>query len=161
MVSRCQLDRPIPIIAFVPFLMPQFARTVHCPTIPQKRKAHLRHLRFEQAQVNIAHRYANQRKYKSQPHNLRAAIEGTIRLLKYPFRNGKLPIRGHPHMSMMMVASAAMTNIRRIWRKTLNPKPAHSGAVAMDTPITAVLSVFTQATLCYSLTFERLFSGRS
>lgn len=121
-----------------------------CPTIPQKRKAHSRHLRFEQEQVNIAHRYANQRKLKSQPHNLRAAIEATIRLLKHPFRNGKLPVRGHPRMSMMMVASAAMTNIRRLWRKTLDPKPANAGAVAIDTPITAILAAFTRTTFCYS-----------
>ena len=30
--------------------------------------------------------------------------------------NGKLPVRGRPHMSMMMVASAVMTNVRRIWQ---------------------------------------------
>jgi len=47
---------------------------------------------------------------------LRSAVEATVRSLKHPFGNGKLPVRGRPRMSMMMVASAAMTNIRRIWR---------------------------------------------
>ncbi|MEL7435113.1 MAG: transposase, partial [Chloroflexota bacterium] len=132
-----------------------------CPTIPQKRKAHLRHLRFEQEQVNIAHRYANQRKLKLQPHNLRAAIEGTIRLLKHPFKNGKLPVRGHPRMSMMMVASAAMTNIRRLWQATLNTKPAYAGASAMDTPIQPVLYAFANQLSVIPDFLERLFSGRS
>jgi len=37
-----------------------------------------------------------------------------MRSVKHPFRNGKLPVRGKPRVSMMVVASAAMTNIRRI-----------------------------------------------
>lgn len=106
-----------------------------CPTLPLKRRPHLRHLRFHQKQVNIAHRHANLRKLKDKDHNLRSAIEATIRSLKHPFGNGKLPVRGHSRMSMMMVASAAMTNIRRLWRATLAPRPTHSGAVAMNVPI--------------------------
>lgn len=121
-----------------------------CPTVPLKRQAHLRHLRFYQKQVNIAHRYANMRKLRDRERNLRSAVEATVRSLKHPFANGTLPVRGHPRMSMMMVASAAMTNIRRLWRKTLDPKPVHAGALAMDAPITAVLSAFTQIVFCYS-----------
>lgn len=36
--------------------------------------------------------------------------------LKHPFRNGKVPVRDKPHASMIVVASAAMTDIRRIHR---------------------------------------------
>lgn len=46
--------------------------------------------------------------------NLRAGAESMIRSLKHPFRNGKLPVRGKPRVNMMVIASAAMTNIRRI-----------------------------------------------
>ncbi len=53
-------------------------------------------------------------------------------------------------MSMMMVASAAMTNIRRIWQATLNTKPVHAGASTLDTPIQAVLYAFAQPTFRYS-----------
>jgi len=87
-----------------------------CPTKPLKRKPQYRILRFDQQQVNVAHRRQNQRQAKASGQNLRSAVEATVRSLKHPFRNGKLPVRGRPRMSMMMVASAAMTNIRRIWR---------------------------------------------
>ena len=89
-----------------------------CPTVPLKRRPHRRHLRFGQQQVNIAHRHANLRKAQASEHNLRAAVESTVRSLKHPFSNDKLPVRGRPRMSMMLVASAAMVNIRRIWRRT-------------------------------------------
>ena len=103
-----------------------------CPTLALKRRPHLRHLRFHQEQVNIAHRHANLRKLKDKEHNLRSAIEATIRSLKHPFGNGKLPVRGHSRMSMMMVASAAMTNIRRIWRKVISPQPAQTATAAIN-----------------------------
>ena len=110
------------ICATCPFLKP-------CPTFPLKRRP-LRHLRFKQQQVNIAHRHANLRKAQASEYNLRSAIEATVRSLKHPFGNGKLPVRGHSRMSMMMVAAAAMTNIRRIWRKSTLPLPAKPMAVA-------------------------------
>jgi len=87
-----------------------------CPTQSLKRKPQYRVLRFDQQQVNVAHRRENQRQAKASGHNLRAAVEATVRSVKHPFGNGKLPVRGRPRMRMMMVASAAMTNIRRIWR---------------------------------------------
>ena len=87
-----------------------------CPTKPLKRKPQSRILRFDQQQVNVAHRHENRRQAKASGQNLRSAVESTVRSVKHPFGNGKLPVRGRPRMSMMMVASAAMTNIRRIWR---------------------------------------------
>lgn len=85
-----------------------------CPTKPLKRKPQYRILRFDQQQVNVAHRRHNQRQAKASKHNLRSAVEATVRSVKHPFR-GKLPVRGQPRVSMMMIASAAMSNIRRIW----------------------------------------------
>ena len=87
-----------------------------CPTKPLKRKPQYRILRFDQQQVNVAHRRQNLRQAKASGQNLRSAVEATVRSLKHPFRNGKLPVRGQRRMRMMMVASAAMTNIRRIWQ---------------------------------------------
>jgi hypothetical protein len=98
-----------------------------CPTRPLKRKPRYRILRFDQQQVNVAHRRHNQRQAKASGQNLRSAVEATVRSLKHPFGNGKLPVRGRPRMSMMMMASAAMTNIRRIWQGQQD-KPAASQA---------------------------------
>lgn len=91
---------------------PLFAK---CPTQPLRRKPK-RVLRVTQQQVNIAHRHANRRQAKTSGRNLRSAVEATVRSLKHPFGNGKLPVRGKRRVSMMMIASAAMTNVRRIWR---------------------------------------------
>jgi len=88
----------------------------HCPTQRLKRKPQYRILRFDQQQVNVAHRRENQRQAKATGRNLRSAVEATVRSVKHPFRQGKLPVRGKPRVSMMLVASATMTNVRRIWR---------------------------------------------
>ena len=44
------------------------------------------------------------------------AVEATMRSVKHPFRNGKVPVRGNPRVSMVIIASAAMVNLRRIHR---------------------------------------------
>ncbi|MEL6368315.1 MAG: transposase, partial [Pseudomonadota bacterium] len=104
-----------------------------CPTFPLKRRPDRRHLRFGQQDVNIAHRHANLRKAHASEHNLRSAVEATVRSLKHPFGNDKLPVRGHTRMSMMMVMGAAMVNIRRIWRRMTTSWPATPAAVALAT----------------------------
>jgi hypothetical protein len=70
-------------------------------------------LRFLQREVNLALRRKRSADVRATGKNLRAAVESTMRSLKYPFGNGKLPVRGKPRVSMMVIASAAMTNIRR------------------------------------------------
>lgn len=87
-----------------------------CPTKRLKRKPAYRILRFDQQQVNVAHRRENQRTAKASGRNLRSAVEATVRSVKHPFRSGKLPVRGKPRISMLLLASAAMINVRRIWR---------------------------------------------
>jgi len=47
---------------------------------------------------------------------LRPAVEATVRSVKHPFAGGKAPVRGQIRMGMMLTASSAMTNIRRLWR---------------------------------------------
>lgn len=51
---------------------------------------------------------------KQQKTNPRAAIEATMRSIKLAFPSGKLPVRGRFRVSCMMVAAAAMSNLRRI-----------------------------------------------
>jgi hypothetical protein len=84
-----------------------------CPTEPLKRKP--RHvLRFSQRETDLALRRQRSADVRASRQNLRAAAESTMRSVKRPFGNGKLPVRGKPRVSMMFIASAAMTNIRRI-----------------------------------------------
>lgn len=97
-----------------------------CPTQALRRKQK-RVLRFSQKDFHVARRRQNQAKAKANGRNLRSAVEATVRSLKHPFGNGKLPVRGKRRVSMMMVASAAMTNVRRIWRyqmQNMHPKTA-------------------------------------
>jgi hypothetical protein len=113
-----------------------------CPTKPLKRKPQYRILRFDQQQVNVAHRRENQRQARASGRNLRSAVEATVRSVKHPFGNGKVPVRGKPRVSMMMVASAAMTNARRIWRsQVLKVADENAQMVAKNTPEPGISSV--------------------
>jgi len=84
-----------------------------CPAEPHKCKPRYV-LRFSQREVNVALRRKRSADVRAAGKNLRAGAESTMRSVKHPFRNGKLPVRGRPRMTMMVIASAAMTNIRRI-----------------------------------------------
>jgi len=84
-----------------------------CPTKPHKRKPR-RVLRFSQRDVSVALRRKRNADARVAGKNLRAGAESTVRSVKHPFRNGKLPVRGKLRVSMMVITSAAMTNIRRI-----------------------------------------------
>ena len=44
------------------------------------------------------------------------AIEATVRSVKHPFPGGKLPVRGRIRMSMLLIGSCTITNVRRIHR---------------------------------------------
>ena len=84
-----------------------------CPAQPGKKRPSFR-LRFTPAQMAVAQRRRKMRLTKQDGKNHRAAIEGTVREVKHPFPAGKLPVRGLFRMTCLMVASAAMTNVRRI-----------------------------------------------
>jgi hypothetical protein len=86
-----------------------------CPADTLKRKPQ-RALRFSQQQVNVARRRKRSAEARASGQNLRAAVEATMRSIKHPFRNGKVPVRGHPRVSMVLIGSAAMSNVRSIQR---------------------------------------------
>jgi hypothetical protein len=73
-------------------------------------------LNFTQQEVNWARRRKRHQAFKLEKGNPRAAVEATIRSLKHPFPNGKLPVRGLFRITCVLIASAAMINLRRIHR---------------------------------------------
>jgi hypothetical protein len=92
-----------------------------CPAQPLRRhRGHV--LYFDEKDVKVAQRRQRTAAFRAEKTNPRAAVEATMRSIKHPFGNGKLPVRGLPRMSMMMVASAAMCNARRIWRYEIEKK---------------------------------------
>jgi hypothetical protein len=86
-----------------------------CPTQRLKQRPE-RVLRFSQQDLNCAMRRQQCAAARDGPHNYRAAVEATVRAVKHPFRNGKVPVRGKPRVSMVLVGSAAMNNVRQIHR---------------------------------------------
>ncbi len=58
------------------------------------------------------------------PGNPRAAVEATIGSLKSRFSNGKVSVRGLFRTTVVMVAGAAMCNIRKIHRYILANSPS-------------------------------------
>lgn len=73
-------------------------------------------LRFSQQDLNVALRRQRCADERAAERHLRPAVEATARAIKHPFGNGKVPVRGNPRVSMMMTESAAMNNVRRIYR---------------------------------------------
>ena len=90
-----------------------------CPTQRLKRKAK-RVLRFSQHQVDLALRRQRSARARASGQDLRAAVEATVRSVKHPFGNGKVPVRGKSRVSMVMTGSALMSNLRRIHRYLLD-----------------------------------------
>jgi hypothetical protein len=93
-----------------------------CPPQPDNRRRNLR-LTFTQAEVEKSQRHRRSRAEHHPDSNLRAAVESTVRSLKHPFPDSKLPVRGLFRMTCLVVASAAMTNVRRIQRYRLRTRP--------------------------------------
>ncbi len=71
---------------------------------------------FTQHEVDAAVRRQRCLENQRAPHNLRAAVEAAVRSLKHPFPAAKLPVRGLFRVRSMLIASAAMINIRRLTR---------------------------------------------
>ena len=86
-----------------------------CRVKPQKRDPRFL-LAFNLKQVRAAQRRTNFLEHKDNGQNLRAAVEATVRSVKHPFPASKLPVRGQFRMTSMVIASAILVNIRRIWR---------------------------------------------
>ena len=86
-----------------------------CRTEPLKRTPQ-RVLRFSQQDVEVALRRQRSAEARASGQNLRAAVEATVRSIKHPFDDGKVPVRGQPRVSLVVLASATMSNLRRIHR---------------------------------------------
>ena len=71
---------------------------------------------FTLQEFRIAQRRKDYLAHKQGQPNLRAAVEATVRSLKHPFPAGKLPVRGKFRMTAMMISSAILVNVRRIWK---------------------------------------------
>jgi hypothetical protein len=100
-----------------------------CPPSPNEHRQTLR-FTFSQAQVEKSQRHRRSRASHGSDRNPRAAIEATVRSIKHPFPAGKLPVRGLFRMTCLIVASAAMTNVRRIQRylQATPPESARRGS---------------------------------
>lgn len=83
-----------------------------CRAKPQKRDL----LTFTTHEMRAAKRRKNYLAHQDHSHNLRSAVEATVRSVKDPFPAGKLPVRGQFRVTCMAIASAATTNVRRIQR---------------------------------------------
>jgi hypothetical protein len=88
-----------------------------CPTRPLKRRP-VRELRVRDRQVQVAQLRQRAAQTRGTGNNWRAAVESTVRSVTHPFggHTGKLPVRGHIRITQMLVCSALMVNLRRIWR---------------------------------------------
>jgi len=95
-----------------------------CPTQLRKRKRRGRALYFSRQNLKVAERRQSLAQHRAAAKHLRPAVEATVRSIKHPFRQGKLPVRGKPRVGMLIVGSAAMCNVRRLWRCEVEKKPA-------------------------------------
>lgn len=80
-------------------------------------------LRFTQEDVFRAQRRRRYQAFQAEAGNLRAAVEATVRCLKLPFANDKVPVRGHFRVASMLIAAAAMCNVRRIQHYLVKKDP--------------------------------------
>jgi len=101
---------PVEACSVCPFQLNQ-----RCRAKPQKRDPRY-FIDFTLPELAVALRRKDYIAQKQDEHNLRAAVEATVRSLKHPFPAGKLPVRGKFRMTCMVIASALHVNVRRIWR---------------------------------------------
>jgi hypothetical protein len=139
-----------------------------CPARQGKKRASFR-LTFLPSQVAVAQRRRKLRLNKMSGKNPRVAIEGTIREVKHTFHGSKLPVRGLFRMTCMLIASAAMTNVRRIYhyweeeRKVENRQKASQGQMnttqnSQDLSFSSLLQAFLDA-LSLIIRIPKLYFG--
>ena len=98
-----------------------------CPAKPLKKK-NLRVLRFTKDNIRVAAQRRQVCENGKEVLNKRASVESTVRSVIHPFGGHccKVPVRGHPRITNLMILSAAMVNIRRIAKYLCPPQPAGS-----------------------------------
>lgn len=90
-----------------------------CPAQRGKRDDAM-HLRFSESQMHVSQRRRKSMIWRREAHNLRAAVESTVRQVKRSFANSKLPVRGLFRVSCMLFSSAMHCNLRRIHKYRAN-----------------------------------------
>lgn len=105
---------PAEICATCPFQLEE-----RCRAKPQKQDPRY-FIDFTLQEMRVALRRKAYLAYKQGEHNLRAAVEATVRSVKHPFPAGKLPVRGKFRITSMLIASAIFVNVRRISRFEAN-----------------------------------------
>ncbi len=117
-----------------------------CRTQPQKRDPRYL-LTFTTHEVRTAKRRRNYLAHQDHSHNLRSAVEATVRSVKHPFPAGKMPVRGQFRVTCMAIASAATTNVRRIQRYlTAKMKPAEAAKSLQSEAVSVAVASF----FCFS-----------
>jgi hypothetical protein len=88
-----------------------------CPARPMKRRR-TRSLNVSLRQVQVALLRRRAARTRGKGKNWRAAIESTVRSVTHPFggQTGKLPVRSQIRVTQVLICSALMVNVRRIWR---------------------------------------------
>jgi hypothetical protein len=88
-----------------------------CPTKSLTRRDK-RVLRARARAVQVARLRQRAAQTRGRGNNWRAAIESTVRSVTHPFggQSGKLPVRGQIRVTQVVICSALMVNLRRIWR---------------------------------------------
>jgi hypothetical protein len=117
-----------------------FQENGRCRTQPQKRDPRYL-LTFTTHEMRAAQRRKNYLAHQDHSHNLRSAVEATVRSVKHPFPAGKLPVRGQFRVTCMAIASAATTNVRRIQRYLISKMKQAEAAKSLQSeavPATAV-----------------------
>lgn len=131
-----------------------------CPAKPLKRRPK-RALRFSAQQQRVAHRRQLCTQAKESGQNLRAAVEATVRSIKHPLRNGKVPVRGQPRVSMIIFGSTAMTNVRRICRYLQDKNKSESREKSQQLPSDDLVIHFSMCILHLFSTLRTLLKHRT
>jgi hypothetical protein len=130
-----------------------------CPAKPLKRRPK-RALRFSTHQQQVARRRQLAAQAKASGKNLRSAVEATVRSVKHPYRHGKVPVRGQPRVTMLLIGSAAMTNVRRICRYLQDKNKPDSHKKSQKSPSENPAFQFFDRILHFFSTFQAFSSLR-
>lgn len=124
-----------------------FAVQDRCRAKPGKKDPAFK-LSFTQQEVNSARRRRRSEEAHQPGKNPRAAVEAAVWSVKHPFPAGKLPVRGLFRATGMLIASAAMANLRSIWRyEQQKSSQNHAPASTLDD----FLAVFRQKMPAFSV----------
>ena len=122
-----------------------FQLAARCRATPHKRDPRYR-IEFTTPDLQVAKRRQAHRAHQTDGHNLRAAIEATVRSVKCRFPAGKLPVRGRFRVTCLMIAAAATANVRRIQRyrvaKSKADAAAKNGPGQPNRPAATALATF-------------------